>query len=329
MPYSEAVTQHHGFFHGGVIGMVADVAGGYAAMTLCEPGWQVLSVEYKINFITPAAGSAIIATGHVVRAGRALIVTRMEVGGVGAAGPVAGLRGGAADHHGRCRRNASPAEGQPSARLHRNFTRAAHPDPGTGVADMTAGSLVAKGCAAYAAGRLAVAEAAFRAVADSVPDDADALSNLGAVLNATQRHVEAEAACRAALARQPQFWAAWANLGTALHSQQRFGEALTAYATAVRQNPGAVSSWTNLGVALAEQGMVTQSLAAHEAAVSLAPQDPEVRANQALALLSAGDLARGFAENEWRWQVPGMRPHGVPGPRWQGDDPAGAHHPGA
>ncbi len=188
---------------------------------------------------------------------------------------------------------------------------------------MVAGAVLAEGCAAYAAGRLAVAEAAFRAVADSAPDEAEALSNLGAVLNATQRHAEAEATCRAALARQPQFWAAWANLGTALHSQQRFGEALAAYATAVRQNPGAVNTWTNLGVALAEQGMVVQSLAAHEAAVSLAPQDPEVRANHALALLTAGDLARGFAENEWRWQVPGMLPHGVAGPCWQGDPPAG------
>ena len=79
VPYAEAVTQHHGFFHGGVIGMAADGAGGYAAMSLCEPGWQVLTVEYKINFIAPAAGTAIVATGHVVRAGRALIVTRLEV----------------------------------------------------------------------------------------------------------------------------------------------------------------------------------------------------------------------------------------------------------
>ena len=86
VPYFEAVTQHHGFFHGGVIGMVADVAGGYAAMSLCEPGWQVLTVEYKINFIAPAAGSAIVATGHVVRAGRALIVTRMEVAALDAQG---------------------------------------------------------------------------------------------------------------------------------------------------------------------------------------------------------------------------------------------------
>jgi uncharacterized protein (TIGR00369 family) len=86
VPYSEAVTQHHGFFHGGVIGMVADVAGGYAAMTLCEPGWQVLTVEYKINFIAPASGTAILATGHVVRAGRALTVTRMEVTALDAQG---------------------------------------------------------------------------------------------------------------------------------------------------------------------------------------------------------------------------------------------------
>ena len=86
VPCSDAVTQHHGFFHGGVIGTIADVAGGLAAMSLCEPGWQVLTAEYKINFIAPASGTAIIATGHVVRAGRALTVTRMEVAAIDAHG---------------------------------------------------------------------------------------------------------------------------------------------------------------------------------------------------------------------------------------------------
>ena len=183
--------------------------------------------------------------------------------------------------------------------------------------------LLAQGCAAYAAGQLAEAELAFRALAGQLPDDAEALSNLAAVLNATQRHAEAEAACRAALAVQPQFWGALANLGSALHSQQRYDEAVAAYAAAVRLNHGAVSAWTNLGVALAEQGRSEPSLAAHAAAVSLAPQDAEVRTNHALALLAAGDLARGFAEHEWRWQVPSMLPHGIPGPCWQGEDPAG------
>ena len=188
---------------------------------------------------------------------------------------------------------------------------------------MAGRDLLAEGCAAFAAGQFSVAEAAFRALADRAPDDAEALSNLAAVLNATQRHGEAEAASRAALALQPQFWPAWSNLGTALHSQQLYDEAIAAYAAALRLNPGAVNACTNLGVALAEQGRVDQALAVHAVAVTLAPQNPEVRANHALALLAAGDLARGFAENEWRWQVPSMLPHGVPGPCWQGEDPAG------
>jgi Flp pilus assembly protein TadD len=188
---------------------------------------------------------------------------------------------------------------------------------------MAAGSWLAEGCDAYAAGRLEAAEAAFRSLLGGVPDDVDGLSNLGAVLNARQHYGQAEAACRAALSVRPGFWAAWANLGTALHCQQRFADAVAAYATAVRLNPGAVSAWTNLGVALAEQGMAAPSLAAHAAAVSLAPQDPEVRTNHALALLAAGDLARGFAENEWRWLVPSMRPHGFAGSGWQGEDPGG------
>ncbi len=188
---------------------------------------------------------------------------------------------------------------------------------------MAAGSLLAEGCAAYAAGQLAAAEAAFRTLADRAPGDAEALSNLGAVLNAAQRHGEAEAACRASLARQPGFWAAWGNLGTALHSQQRYGEAMEAYATALRLNPHDANAWTNLGVALAEQGMARQALAVHAAAVELAPQAPAVRANHALALLAAGDLARGFAEHEWRWRVPDMLPHRIEGPCWKGEDPAG------
>ena len=189
---------------------------------------------------------------------------------------------------------------------------------------MAGAALLAEGCAAFAAGQMAAAEAAFRALADRPPGDAEALSNLAAVLNATQRHAEAEAACRAALALQPHGWAAWSNLGTALHSRQRYEEAIAAYAAALRINPGAVDACTNLGVALAELGRAEQSLAVHAVAVTLAPHNPAVRANHALALLAAGALARGFAENEWRWQVPSMLPHGVPGPCWQGEDPAGS-----
>jgi hypothetical protein len=188
---------------------------------------------------------------------------------------------------------------------------------------MAEDSHLAQGCAAFAAGRLTEAEAAFRGVLAAAPRDAEAMSNLGAVLNANHRPEQAEAACRGALAVQPGFWAAWGNLGTALHRQQRYDEAVAAYAEALRRNPNHVNACTNLGVALAEQGRMRLALVLHDAALALAPGNAAVRCNRALALLAAGDLARGFAEYEWRWQVPGMLPHGVAGPCWQGEDPAG------
>lgn len=73
------VTQQHGFVHGGVVGMIADSAAGYAAMTCVPANASVLTVEYKMNLMSPAAGEKLIARGSVVRAGRTLIVTQAEV----------------------------------------------------------------------------------------------------------------------------------------------------------------------------------------------------------------------------------------------------------
>ena len=57
VPMSTAVTQQHGFFHGGVIGTVADAAGGYAANTLLMPDNECLTAEYKINIVAPGIGA--------------------------------------------------------------------------------------------------------------------------------------------------------------------------------------------------------------------------------------------------------------------------------
>src|SRR5690625_2950343 len=75
----QGVEQQHGFVHGGVVGMIADSAAGYAAMTVVPAGASVLSVEYKLNFAAPAAGEKLIARGEVVRPGKTLIVTRAQV----------------------------------------------------------------------------------------------------------------------------------------------------------------------------------------------------------------------------------------------------------
>ena len=51
LPYSERVTQQQGGFHGGAMGALADIAGGYAALTVAPPEAEVTTVEYKINFL--------------------------------------------------------------------------------------------------------------------------------------------------------------------------------------------------------------------------------------------------------------------------------------
>jgi len=51
LPYSDRVTQQQGGFHGGAMGALADIAGGYAALTVAPEGMEVTTVEYKINFL--------------------------------------------------------------------------------------------------------------------------------------------------------------------------------------------------------------------------------------------------------------------------------------
>ena len=73
------LTQQHGFLHAGVVAAVADSACGYAALGLMPAGAGVLSVEFKINLMKPAAGQLFRATGQVARAGRTLTVCNAEV----------------------------------------------------------------------------------------------------------------------------------------------------------------------------------------------------------------------------------------------------------
>jgi len=78
-PFSEAITQQHGFVHAGILATVLDNACGYAAGTLMSPEMEVLTVEYKINFLSPAKGEEFIALGRVVKPGRTITVCSGEV----------------------------------------------------------------------------------------------------------------------------------------------------------------------------------------------------------------------------------------------------------
>lgn len=79
MPFSEAVSQQQGSFHGGAMGALADIAGGYAALTMAPVDCEVMTAEYKINFLAAKTGGSLQALGVVVKAGKRLLVATAEV----------------------------------------------------------------------------------------------------------------------------------------------------------------------------------------------------------------------------------------------------------
>jgi uncharacterized protein (TIGR00369 family) len=79
LPIAPHLSQQHGFAHAGAVASIADSAAGYAALTLMPADAGVLTVEFKINLMAPAAGERLIARGRVVKAGRTLLVAQAEV----------------------------------------------------------------------------------------------------------------------------------------------------------------------------------------------------------------------------------------------------------
>ena len=79
VPFSPGVSQQHGFFHGGVMGAIGDSACGYAAMTLTPESAEVLTIEYKVNFLSPGQGDRLVARGRVTKPGRTVTVCTGDV----------------------------------------------------------------------------------------------------------------------------------------------------------------------------------------------------------------------------------------------------------
>jgi uncharacterized protein (TIGR00369 family) len=79
MPFNDAHTQQDGFLHAGAIASIADSACGYAAMTLTPADARVLSIEVKMNLLSPAVGERFTAEGRVVRSGKTISVCTAEV----------------------------------------------------------------------------------------------------------------------------------------------------------------------------------------------------------------------------------------------------------
>lgn len=79
LDWREDLTQQKGFLHGGIVGMIADTACGYAAYSLMPASASLVTVEYKINIVAPGRGERFVARAEVLKAGRTLSITRGEV----------------------------------------------------------------------------------------------------------------------------------------------------------------------------------------------------------------------------------------------------------
>jgi uncharacterized protein (TIGR00369 family) len=79
VPYRSDLTQQHGYLHGGVVSAIADTASGYAAYTSMPADASVLTIEFKINPLNPAAGERFRAEATVHKAGRTLVVVGATV----------------------------------------------------------------------------------------------------------------------------------------------------------------------------------------------------------------------------------------------------------
>ncbi|MDP6067194.1 MAG: PaaI family thioesterase [Alphaproteobacteria bacterium] len=79
LPYRPELCQQHGFFHGGVVSTLADNVCGYAAFSLAGAEDSILTVEFKVNILSPGQGERLLARGQVVKAGRTLTISEARV----------------------------------------------------------------------------------------------------------------------------------------------------------------------------------------------------------------------------------------------------------
>jgi uncharacterized protein (TIGR00369 family) len=79
LPFSKRLSQQHGYVHAGAITAIVDTACGYAALTRAPPDCEVVTAEFKINFLRPALGDHLLAIGRVQNSGKFLAVCTGEV----------------------------------------------------------------------------------------------------------------------------------------------------------------------------------------------------------------------------------------------------------
>ncbi len=181
----------------------------------------------------------------------------------------------------------------------------------------------------HQAGRLAEAEALYRAILAVEPRHADALHLLGVIAHQVGRHDiamdlirqaialapgtpdyhsnlseacraagqldEAIAACRQAIVLKPDFAEVHYNHGNALRDRGQPDEAIAAYRQAIALKPDYPKAYSNLGNALRDKGELDEAVTAWQQAIALKPDYPEAHSNLGNAFKDAGELDAAIA----------------------------------
>ena len=79
LPFKSDLTQQHGMFHGGVVATIADNAAGFAAYSLMTEGYQPLTIEFKVSFLSPSKGQNLIARADILKATKSIFYARSDV----------------------------------------------------------------------------------------------------------------------------------------------------------------------------------------------------------------------------------------------------------
>ena len=74
MAYRPEFTQQHGFLHAGIISTALDSACGYAAYSVMPADAAVLTIEFKVNLLSPGRGDRFLFRGSVTKPGRTIVV---------------------------------------------------------------------------------------------------------------------------------------------------------------------------------------------------------------------------------------------------------------
>ena len=74
LPFDEKLTQQHGFLHAGIISAALDTACGYAAYSVIDADASILTIEFKVNLMSPGRGERFLFRGEVTKPGSNIIV---------------------------------------------------------------------------------------------------------------------------------------------------------------------------------------------------------------------------------------------------------------